>query len=59
MALKLPIKIPDTLNPRDLSLNYCLGHHPNIWYKAALFLQESSRLLAEKGVSKIIKNDLT
>jgi cleavage stimulation factor subunit 3 len=28
----------------------CLGHHANIWYEAALFLQESSRLLAEKGV---------
>jgi cleavage stimulation factor subunit 3 len=34
----------------------CLGHHPNIWYEAALFLQESSRLLAEKGVRKIIKD---
>lgn len=28
----------------------CLGHHPNVWYEAALFLQESSRILAEKGV---------
>ncbi len=29
----------------------CMGHHPNIWYEAASFLQESSRLLQEKGVS--------
>ena len=29
----------------------CLGHHPKIWYEAALFLQDSSRLLAEKGVN--------
>lgn len=27
----------------------CLGHHPNIWYEAAMFLQESSSILAEKG----------
>ncbi|CAB4070481.1 CSTF3 [Lepeophtheirus salmonis] len=27
----------------------CLAHHPNIWYEAALFLQDSSRILAEKG----------
>lgn len=30
----------------------CLGHHPNIWYEAAVYLQESSKQLAEKGVSK-------
>ena len=29
----------------------CMAHHPNIWYEAALFLQESSKVLAEKGVS--------
>ena len=29
----------------------CLSHHPDIWYEAALFLQESSKLLSEKGVS--------
>ncbi|XP_059095388.1 cleavage stimulation factor subunit 3-like isoform X2 [Tigriopus californicus] len=27
----------------------CLGHHPNIWYEAAVYLQESSKQLAEKG----------
>jgi cleavage stimulation factor subunit 3 len=29
----------------------CLGHHPNIWYEAAVYLQDSSKALAEKGVS--------
>ena len=28
----------------------CLGHHPNIWYEAAVFLQDSARELNEKGV---------
>ena len=32
----------------------CLGHHPNVWYEAAVFLQESSRLLQEKGVRIIV-----
>ncbi|XP_054724152.1 cleavage stimulation factor subunit 3-like [Uloborus diversus] len=27
----------------------CLGHHPDIWYEAALFLEQSSKLLIEKG----------
>ena len=27
-----------------------MGHHPDIWYEAALFLQESSKTLQEKGV---------
>ena len=27
----------------------CLGHHPNIWLEAALFLQDSAKILAEKG----------
>jgi len=27
----------------------CLGHHPDIWYEAATFLQESSKTLQEKG----------
>lgn len=27
----------------------CLGHHPDIWYEAALFLEQSSKLLTEKG----------
>lgn len=28
----------------------CLGHHPSIWYEAAVFLQDTSRILQEKGV---------
>jgi cleavage stimulation factor subunit 3 len=36
----------------------CLGHHPNVWYEAALFLQESSRILAEKGVKTFSKENL-
>ena len=27
----------------------CLGHHANIWYEAAVFLQDSARELNEKG----------
>ncbi|RXG61970.1 Cleavage stimulation factor subunit 3, partial [Armadillidium vulgare] len=27
----------------------CLSYHPDIWYEAALYLQESSNLLSEKG----------
>lgn len=27
----------------------CLSHHPDIWYEAALFLESSSKSLAEKG----------
>ena len=27
----------------------CLGHHPNIWLEAALFLQDSAKILADKG----------
>ncbi|KAF4513873.1 UNVERIFIED_CONTAM: hypothetical protein B566_EDAN017209 [Ephemera danica] len=27
----------------------CMGHHPDIWYESALFLEHSSKLLAEKG----------
>jgi len=30
----------------------CLGHHPDIWYEAAQFLEQSSKLLTEKGVSQ-------
>ena len=29
----------------------CLGHHPHVWYEAALFLQNSAKTLTEKGVS--------
>lgn len=29
----------------------CLGHHPDIWYQAAQFLEYSCKILAEKGVS--------
>lgn len=28
----------------------CLGHHPDVWIEAASYLEQSSRLLAEKGV---------
>lgn len=27
----------------------CLGHHPDIWYEAALYLENSSRNFADKG----------
>ncbi|XP_035663153.1 cleavage stimulation factor subunit 3-like [Branchiostoma floridae] len=27
----------------------CLGHRPDIWYEAAKYLEESSKLLSEKG----------
>uniref|UniRef100_A0A1I8G4L2 Suf domain-containing protein n=1 Tax=Macrostomum lignano TaxID=282301 RepID=A0A1I8G4L2_9PLAT len=27
----------------------CLGHHPDIWYEAASFLEQASRTLIEKG----------
>jgi cleavage stimulation factor subunit 3 len=30
----------------------CLGHHSDIWYEAAQFLDHSSKVLAEKGVSE-------
>lgn len=30
-----------------------LGHHPDIWYEAAQYLEQSSKLLAEKGVCVI------
>lgn len=29
-----------------------LGHHPDVWYEAAQYLEQSSKLLAEKGVNK-------
>lgn len=29
----------------------CVGHHPDIWYEASQFLDQSSKLLIEKGVS--------
>lgn len=31
----------------------CLGHHPHVWYEAALFLQNSAKTLSDKGVSRI------
>lgn len=30
----------------------CLGHRPDIWIEAAAFLEQSSKILAEKGVSR-------
>lgn len=35
-----------------------LGHHPDIWYEAAQYLEQSSKLLAEKGVSNFKINEL-
>lgn len=32
----------------------CLGHHPDIWYEAATYLEESSKILTEKGVCTYI-----
>lgn len=29
-----------------------LGHHPDVWYEAAQYLEQSSKLLAEKGVRR-------
>ena len=29
----------------------CMGHHSDIWIEAAAYLEMSSRLLTEKGVS--------
>lgn len=31
----------------------CLGHHADVWYEAAQFLDQSSKILTEKGVSKV------
>ena len=31
----------------------CLGHHPDIWYEAASYLEQASKLLAGKGVSSL------
>ena len=31
----------------------CLGHHPDVWYEAALYLENSSKNFAEKGVRRI------
>ena len=33
-----------------------LGHHPDIWYEAAQYLEQSSKLLAEKGVREFQNN---
>lgn len=30
-----------------------LGHHPDVWYEAAQYLEQSSKLLAEKGVRSL------
>ncbi|XP_076467376.1 cleavage stimulation factor subunit 3-like [Babylonia areolata] len=27
----------------------CLGHHPDVWFEAASYLEQSSRVLSEKG----------
>ncbi|KAG8235250.1 hypothetical protein J437_LFUL014737 [Ladona fulva] len=50
-----PLRTEDpTLITRRVMFAYeqsllCLGHHPDIWYEAALFLEQSSKLLTEKG----------
>ena len=31
-----------------------LGFYPNIWYQAALYLEDRSKQLLERGVSKVI-----
>lgn len=31
----------------------CMTHHPDFWYEAAQFLDGSSKILLEKGVSYI------
>ncbi|PVD28191.1 hypothetical protein C0Q70_10777 [Pomacea canaliculata] len=33
----------------------CLGHHPDIWYEAASYLEQSSKLLTEKGDQNVGK----
>lgn len=32
----------------------CLGHHPDIWYEAASYLDHASKILVEKGVRTYI-----
>nr|CAG4638288.1 EOG090X026K [Cyclestheria hislopi] len=34
----------------------CLGHHPHVWYEAALFLQMSTKTLSDKGDVTAAKN---
>nr|CAG4643048.1 EOG090X026K [Ilyocryptus agilis] len=34
----------------------CLGHHPHVWYEAALFLQTSAKTLSDKGDVTASKN---
>lgn len=35
-----------------------LTHHPAVWHQAAQFLDQSAKLLTEKGVRKLIFNSL-
>jgi len=50
-----PLRTDDqTLVTKRVRLAYeqcllCLSHHPDIWYEAALYLQESCKTLSEKG----------
>jgi len=32
----------------------CLGFHADVWYEAALFMQEAAQTLAEKGVGRVV-----
>lgn len=37
----------------------CMSHHPDFWYEAAQFLDGSSKILSEKGVSVLYHYILT
>lgn len=31
----------------------CLSHHPDVWYEAALYLENIAKLQSDKGVSRL------
>ena len=37
----------------------CLGHHPDIWIEAAAFLEQSSKIVSEKGVSPQLSEQMS
>jgi hypothetical protein len=40
----------------------CLGYLPDIWYEAALFMQQAAQILEEKGdvkISSIMRTEIT
>jgi len=59
-----PLKVEDpALVGRRVMFAYeqcllCLGHHPDIWFEAATYLQDTSRTLQEKGDVETAKNFL-